>query len=208
MRGTQSPVRWPAAIILLHWVMAVALFAMLAGGMAMTRTAAQAQTTGDFGATILGVPIFEAYQLHKSVGVTLFALVVIRLGLRLTLPEPDLPAHMPRAERLAARGAQLALYVLMLGLPLSGWLVASFSTLGLPTVVFGHFELPHIFNPDATREAWAKTVHLAGASALIGIAAVHGAAALKHHFINKDNVLRAMLPGFAIRAPQEKTNEQ
>ena len=193
-RRTHSSARWPAALVLLHWAMAAALVAMLAGGLAMTQAAAHAAVTGDFSATVAGVPLFEAYQLHKSVGVTLFALVLLRLALRLVLPSPRLPVHMRAAERLAAQGAHVLLYGLMLGLPVSGWLLASTSTLGLPTVVFGLFELPHPLGPDAGREVLFGTLHWVGGWALICLAGLHVAAALKHHLIDRDNVLHAMLP--------------
>lgn len=193
-RRTHSPARWPAVLVLLHWAMAAALAAMLAGGIAMTRAAEHAAQTGDFSATVAGLPLFQAYQLHKSVGVTLFALVLLRFAFRLALPTPTLPGHMRPAERLAARGAHVLLYGLMLGLPISGWLLASASTLGLPTVVFGLFELPHPLGPDAGREMLFGTLHWLGGWALIGSASLHVAAALKHHFVDRDDVLRAMLP--------------
>lgn len=193
-RRTQTPARWPAVIVLLHWEMAAALAAMLAGGLAMTRAAEHAVTTGDFSATVTGLPLFDAYQLHKSVGVTLFALVLLRLALRLALPSPSLPEHMRAPELLVARGAHVLLYALMLGLPITGWLLASSSTLGLPTVVFGRFELPHPLTPDAGREALLGMLHWLGGWALIATAGLHVAAALKHHLVDRDDVLRAMLP--------------
>lgn len=194
MRRAHSPARWPAALVLLHWTMAAALAAMLAGGLAMTRAAEHATETGDFSVTVAGLPLFDAYQLHKSVGVTLFALVLLRVALRLVLPSPSLPERMRAPERLAARGAHIMLYGLMLGLPISGWLLASTSTLGLPTVVFGLFELPHPLGPDAGQETLFGTLHWLGGWALIATAGLHVAAALKHRFVDHDNVLRAMLP--------------
>lgn len=202
-RRTQSPVCWPAALVLLHWAMATALAAMLASGLAMTRAAEHAEEAGDFSVTVGGLPLFDAYRLHKSVGVLLFALVAVRLVLRLALPAPALSGHMRPAERLAARGAHVLLYGLMLGLPISGWLLASASTLGLPTVVFGLFELPHPLGPDAGREALFGMLHWLGGWALIGTAGLHVAAALKHHLVDCDDVLRAMLP--RLRGGRERT---
>ncbi|WP_428929829.1 cytochrome b [Marinibacterium sp. SX1] len=189
-----STAQWPVAIILIHWVMAAALALMLLGGFAMTRAAHHAETTGDFSLTVLGLPLFDAFQLHKSMGVVLFAAVLLRLLVRAIVATPELPTHMPPLERRAARAAQIGLYALMFSMPITGWLLASSSTLGLPTVVFGLFELPHPIGPDATREALFATLHWAGAWALTGLAGLHTAAALKHHFIDRDNILSEMLP--------------
>lgn len=190
----QTIARWPGAIILLHWVMGLSLGVMLWAGFAMTRAAHLAETTGDFGVTVLGLPLFEAYQLHKSVGVVLFALVLTRGFLRLRLGDPVLPADMTRPERMAAKTVQVVLYGLMLAMPVTGWLLASSSTLGLPTVIFGLFELPHPIGPDAAREAVLARIHWAGAWAMIALATLHAGAALKHHLVDRNDVLRAMLP--------------
>ncbi|MDX8350656.1 cytochrome b [Cognatiyoonia sp. IB215446] len=188
--------RWSPAIILLHWVMAVALCAMLLAGFAMTRAAHLAEATGDFSLTVFGLSLFDAYQLHKSLGFILFLTVITRGVMRLHSGAPSFPADMSALERVAARSVQVALYGLMLGVPITGWLLASSSTLGLPTIVFGLFELPHPLGPDAAREAFLGTLHWAGAWAVIGLAGLHIAAALKHHLVDRDDVLRAMLPRF------------
>lgn len=174
--------------------MASALALMLLAGFAMTRAVHHAEITGDFSATVLGLPLFEAFQLHKSVGVVLFIAVLLRLSVRVAMITPEFPVHMPPVERLAARAVQVGLYALMLSMPITGWLLASSSSLGLPTVVLGLFELPHPLGPDATREILFATLHWAGAWGLIGLAGLHTAAALKHHFIDRDNVLFEMLP--------------
>ncbi|MEE2809430.1 MAG: cytochrome b [Pseudomonadota bacterium] len=189
-----SAAQWPVAIVLIHWVMAAALALMLLGGFAITRAAHHAEATGDFSVTVLGLPVFDAFQLHKSVGVVLFLAVLLRFLARAVVHTPELPAHMPLMERRAARAAQIGLYALMLSMPITGWLLTSSSTLGLPTVVFGLFELPHPLGPDSTREALFATLHWAGAWALTGLAGLHTAAALKHHFIDRDTILSEMLP--------------
>lgn len=194
MRRSDIPARWPVVIVLLHWTMTAALLAMILGGFAMSRVAEAAAEAGDFSLTVLGIPVFEAYQLHKSIGVLLFGLVLIRLLFRVALPEPDLPEHTKTPERFAARAAHVGLYMLMFGLPISGWLLAASSPLGIPMQVFGLFTFPHPIGPDAGRDALFHTAHWAGAWALCGLASVHTAAALKHHVINRDSVLEAMLP--------------
>lgn len=85
----------------------------------------------------------------------------------------------------------------MLSLPLTGWLLSSSSTLGLPTIVFGLFHLPHPVAPDATLEWVFGWLHFLGGCALTGLAALHIAAALKHHFVNGDTVLPSMLPNYS-----------
>jgi cytochrome b561 len=179
--------------------MAAMLLAMVGAGLVMARAAETAAASGDFSARVLGLSIFEAYQLHKSVGVVLFALVLFRLVWRLTYRSPELPSAMPRTERLAALGTHAILYALMLTMPLTGWLLASASPLGIPTLVFGVLPLPHPIGPDADTEAVLSGLHLAGGLALLALAGLHVAAALKHHFIDRDDVLRAMLPSLDLR---------
>ncbi len=96
---------------------------------------------------------------------------------------------MPRLERLAARGAHVALYALMLSLPITGWLMASASPLGIPTIVFGLFALPHPVGPDAGLEAILAALHLVGGLALPALTALHVGAALKHHLIDRGDVM-------------------
>ena len=189
--------KWPGAIRTLHWAMALALLAMVVGGRAMTAAAEDAIATGNWEARILGLPIFEAYQLHKSVGLTLWVLVMVRLGVRLSTRALALPDTVSRFEMLAAKGAHAGLYGLMLGLPITGWLVASTSPLGLPTRIFDLFAIPHAPLHGPSWEALFLQLHWAGSWALVLLATAHIAAALKHHFIAKDDVLRAMLPGRA-----------
>lgn len=185
--------QWHPIVKLLHWLMAVLLITMIGLGFAMTRLADQAAQSGDYSATLLGVSIFDAYQLHKSIGVTLFVILMIRLGVRWA----TLPAHhseLASFEQTASKLVHRALYVLMVSLPLTGWMLAASSPLGLPTIVFGLFHLPHPVGPDATAEAFWGWLHFLGGLALIALAAMHTAAALKHHFWNRDSVLRSMLP--------------
>lgn len=201
-RPPNYPVRWPAVIILLHWMMAAALVAMVTGGLLMKNAANHAAETGNFGVSVLGLPLFDAYQLHKSVGVLLFALVIVRLSARLVSNSPHPPESMGLIERRAAKSAHLMLYVLMVSMPLSGWLLSASSPLDIPTNIFGLFELPHPVAPNANREAMMAIIHEVGGWALITLAIVHLFAALKHHFVNRDQVLSAMLPSL-----KRKTNK-
>lgn len=191
--------RWGAVTQALHWLMALMLAGMVIVGLLMVDVGKQALATGDMSLTVLGVPVFDMYQLHKSFGFTLFVLAALRLVWRFANPVPALPDTMPAHEKLAAHGGHIALYGLMLALPITGWLMASASPLGIPTIIFGLFTLPHPIGPDAALEQTLKQVHFWLAMALVAVVAVHAAAALKHHFINRDGVLARMVPGLLPR---------
>lgn len=180
---------------LLHWLIAALIAGMVGLGVYMTGV------EGDFQYKLW------LYQLHKSFGVTLFALVLIRLAWRQLSPPPAMPADMSVWERRAAKTAHAALYALMLALPLSGWARVSASPLSIPTEVFGLFTLPHIpwlaSLPSETKQAWEPVfqyVHWAIAWVLVAVVAVHALAALRHALILKDDVMQRMLPGRARKA--------
>jgi len=186
--------QWHPLMKALHWLMAVLLIAMLAFGFAMSWLAHVAAKTGDYSGTLLGFSLFEAYQLHKSFGVSLFVLVLARLLIRLST-QPAQHIVLTAFEAIAAHTVHIAMYVLMFSLPLSGWLLASSSSLGLPTIVFGILHLPHPISADASAEWIFGWIHFLGGCALTALAFLHVLAALKHHFINQDSIMRSMLPG-------------
>ncbi len=195
--------RYAAVAIVLHWAIAAALVFMLPLGFLMHERAEHGEASQ---------ALFEAFQLHKSIGLTVLALTIVRLVWRLTHKPPPLAA-MPAWGKLAARALHWAFYVLTLALPLSGWIYVSAGwsvhenqPLPAPTHWFGLFEVPHLFGlPNAShglREETAEralATHAILAWAIIGLAAVHVAAALKHHFIDRDETLARMVPG--LRAP-------
>ncbi len=142
---------------------------------------------------------FNVYQLHKSIGLTVLLLTLLRLLWRFTHTPPALPAHMKNWERMLARISHLGFYLLMIAIPLSGWAMVSASPFGLPTIYFGWFEWPHIAplaalanKPPA--EQLLKELHEVLAIGIVGLLVLHVGGALKHHFIDKDNVLARMLP--------------
>jgi len=174
---------------LLHWLIALVIAGMVSLGVYMT------EVQGDLQYKLW------LYQLHKSFGVTLFALLAIRLAWRQISPPPPMPPSMPAWEQRAAKAAHIGLYVLMFALPLSGWARVSASPLSVPTQVFGLFTLPHIpwlaSLANETKQAWEpvfQTIHWALAWTLVAIAAVHAGAALRHALILKDGVMTRMLP--------------
>jgi cytochrome b561 len=124
--------------------------------------------------------------------------VLLRILWRLDHRPPPLPA-MPPLERAAAEGTHWLLYGLMLVIPLTGWALVSVSPFNLPTVLYGVMPWPHLpVFPDladkAGVEAVVKLIHGKLAWALTALIALHAAAALRHHFILRDAVLRRMLP--------------
>ncbi|MGO3740659.1 cytochrome b [Kerstersia sp.] len=140
----------------------------------------------------------ELYSWHKWLGVSVFLLALARIGYRLGHPPPVLPAHMNRLERLAAHGGHLVLYALMLGIPLSGWLMSSAK--GVQTVWFGVLPLPDLLARDRALGATLAQIHAYLNFAFLGMLLLHTLAALKHQFIDKDGLLARMLPRCAYAA--------
>jgi cytochrome b561 len=130
---------------------------------------------------------------HKWIGVTVFVLALVRLVWRLTHPAPPLPTSVPAWQRRAAAIAHAALYALMLAVPLSGWLMSSAK--GVPTVWLGLIPLPDLIGKDEGLGQALRTVHAALNYALLALVLAHVGAALKHRFVDRDDVLARMLPG-------------
>jgi cytochrome b561 len=135
-----------------------------------------------------------AMDWHVSIGITLLALAVLRVVWRAAEVKPEWPTSMRGFERLLARVGHIGLYALLFALPLSGWLLLSVE--GEALRLFGWFELPAIA-PAGTeaREHLIEEVHEVLFNALFALAILHVLAALKHQFIDRDNVLKRMLPG-------------
>ena len=175
--------RYDCIAIALHWAMAVLIVFMLGLGLVME-----------------DLPIsikFSAYTIHKSVGITVLALSIFRLIWRFLNPPPALPAGMKPHEKFLAHAAHWGLYVLMVGMPLSGWLLVS-AMRKYPTEFFWLFEVPFIPMPagidaKATKD-WFEEIHELLAFGAIGLIVLHVAAALKHQFVDKDNLLARMRP--------------
>jgi len=138
---------------------------------------------------------FVPYQWHKSIGITVFALAVLRLIWRQANPIPALPSELPKWERHAAAVGHSLLYVLLLLVPLAGFLMASASPYDLPTLWFG-LPMPDPLGPSEQSEAFFKQLHEAGANLLALTVAIHVLAALKHHLVDRNGVLTRMIRGF------------
>lgn len=161
-----------------HWVMAIGMISMFAFGLYMVELP-------------LSKAKQELYSLHKSVGITLLGLAVLRLVWRLFERRPALP-EMTWWQKLAASGVHYALYVLIFALPLSGWAYNSASN--FPLSWFGLVNLPRLVAADKQIKELAGQAHEALGWLLVVVLLAHIGAALFHHFVKGDHVLRAMLP--------------
>lgn len=179
MRLRNTDERWGAVAQLLHWVIAVLIVIMAALGWYMT--------TLDISPTM-----FELYALHKSIGITILTLVILRLAWRLSNNTPSLPEHMHPAERWLAHASHALLYLILFAMPISGYVINSAAD--FPLSVYGLFTIPNVIPESEPVKEAAEAVHETLIWVLIGIVALHVAGALKHHFMDRDDVLRRMLP--------------
>ena len=129
---------------------------------------------------------------HKSVGITILLLAVLRLTWRLFNPAPKMPAGTPRWQELAAHASHFLLYALLFIQPVLGWLMSSARAFSVSW--WGLVTLPDFIEPDKAAFERLRDWHEAMAYTLATIALIHIGAALKHHFFDRDDVLRRMLP--------------
>ncbi len=177
--------------IALHWAIAAAIIILIYVGKWMT----EALETHSAPQMV----VFQAYQWHKSVGLSVLVLSLFRIYWRVRHKPPALPDQMSAFERLASHAAHIGFYGLMIGLPLTGWAMVSTSPWGLPTIWFGLFEWPHLpilstLEDKKPVEAVFKEAHELLGNLAIGLIVLHVLAALKHQFINRDQVLARMVP--------------
>jgi len=168
---------WGAVTRLFHWGMLVLFATIIPIGYYMTDLP-------------LGARKLRIYALHKSIGLTLLGLGLLRLLWRFSERRPAL-APMPAWQARAAAASHGLLYVLMLLIPLSGWLYNSAA--GFPLQWFHLFNLPALTASNPVLKATAKDIHESAVVVLIAIVVLHALAALKHHFIDRDHTLRSML---------------
>ena len=171
--------KYTPTAIALHWLMFLALAGTLSLGFYMHDLP-------------LSPGKLQLYSWHKWAGVTLFLLALLRVVWRFTHRPPALPAATPALLKLAAEAVHLALYGLMLAIPLSGWLMSSAK--GFQTVWFGVLPLPDLLGKDAVLGGQLQTVHAWLNFTLLALVGAHVAAALKHHFIDRDGLLSRMSP--------------
>ena len=163
-----------------HWVMAAMLIGVFGLGLYMQ-----------------GLPFspdkLKLYSWHKWAGICVLGLVALRLIWRLTHRPPAMPSDMPVWQKVAAHTAHLALYLLMFAIPVSGWLMSSAK--GVPTVLFGLWPLPDLVARDRELGDALQNLHWYLNVSLALFVVTHVLAVFKHHFLDKDDILRRMLPG-------------
>ena len=168
--------------ILFHWV--IALLFIFQGGLGFYMSDLSADDPAKF----------TTYQLHKSIGLTILVLSLLRLAWRLANRQPDLPEMMPAWERRVAHLAHIALYAGLLLVPLSGWAIVSASPLDIPTLAYNTVLVPHLPLPvsEAAEDLWSD-LHETFAKIVMAIALIHMAAALRHEFVLRDGLLSRMI---------------
>jgi cytochrome b561 len=187
MRLVNNSRRWGAIAQTFHWLIAalivvqftLALLAENAGAMKRENPAA----------------VIEQLALlarHKSVGITILMLAILRLSWRAVSAVPQLPHRTPRWQVRLAHASHTLMYVLLFALPITGWMMSSATN--YPVSWFGLATLPDLVSPNHDLHETLETVHHFLAWSLFSIAVVHIAAALEHHFIARDEVLKRMLP--------------
>lgn len=189
MENSNSPARFTGTAIALHWIMAVLFIFMIGLGLYM----ADLPNTDP--------NRFALFQLHKSIGITILALVIIRMLWRALHTVPALPAHMSGFERFMSHVTAYGLYAALILMPLTGWAIVETSKYNLPTVIFNFLTLPRLTfisespSKEIIHEA-SENIHSLIAWIAIGLISLHFLGAMKHQFINRDDVLKRMLPNF------------
>ena len=163
----------------LHWAMALGIFGLVVLGSVMSDM--------DFSPEKL-----QYFSWHKWAGVTVFMLVWVRLVWRLISPPPAYPDSMSIHVQRMAHAGHVALYAFMLIIPITGWLMSSAN--GVQTVWFGIVPLPDLLSKDKALGHLLEEVHGTLSWIMVTLIAGHVAAALKHHFVDKDDTLRRMAP--------------
>jgi len=176
--------RYAPPAILLHWLIAGLIIATFIWGLVVSDMP-------------LSPAKFKYIAWHKWAGISVLALVAVRLLVRLFKRPPALPAHMNSMERLLAHGGHLALYLLMFAVPLTGWLMSS--AYGFPVVLFKLVPLPDLVAQDEQLAATLKTVHETLNWLMAACVVGHVLASVKHHVVDKDGMLYRM----SLRGPRQ-----
>ena len=177
--------RYPRSVAITHWAMALCFALMLCSGYVMT-----------WEDLLPNALKFQVYQWHKSLGVVLLVLIAFRVALRIATKAPALPEAFKKWESVAAKAGHVALYVCMFLMPITGWITVSSSIYGLPTIVFGLFEWPHIpgIAMNAELSESAEEIHGAIAVFFMIFIGLHIAAVVKHYMFDRINLLPRILP--------------
>jgi cytochrome b561 len=187
MPNQSSPGRYGAVAQGLHWIIAALIVTQFT----------LAWMADDLP---LGMHKLALLARHKSFGMTVLMLALLRLVWRLFNRPPELPPGMSKVEKFLAKGTHVLLYTLIFAMPLSGWLMSSAKNYSVSW--FGRFTWPNLIAPDERAFDLLKTVHETLSWLLFAVVMLHILAALKHHFWNKDDVLTRMLP---FTKPEKRT---
>ncbi|OJW77842.1 MAG: cytochrome b [Thiobacillus sp. 65-1402] len=169
--------RYSTPAIVLHWLVALLIFVAFPLGVYMHELP-------------LSPGKLKLYSYHKWIGITLLMLVALRVTWRLTHTPPPLPADMAAWQRRASQAVHGLLYLLMIAIPLSGWLMSSAK--GFPTVWFGVLPLPDLVEKNRELGDFLAGVHQALNFTLLALVIMHVGAALQHHFIERRPFLQRM----------------
>ncbi|MGP8474530.1 cytochrome b [Burkholderia sp. Bp9004] len=175
-----SPARYAHTAIALHWLIALLIVCGFALGWVMTDIPGFTPTK------------LKYFSWHKWIGVTVFALAVVRVLWRATHLPPPLPGGTPAWQRAVSHGVHMLLYVLMIVIPVTGYLYSSASN--IPVVYLGIVPLPRLIDPDPALKETFKTLHVSLNYILLSLVAMHVLAALKHQLLDRDGLLSRMLP--------------
>jgi cytochrome b561 len=171
---------WGSVTRALHWIMAMLIVGMFV-----------------LGWTAVNYPMsptkLELFLWHKSIGLTLFALVLFRILWRLTNETPAKPTGVSASEQQLARIGHVTLYLLMILMPVSGYIVNS--TANFSFRYFGGGQVPNLIPADKAWQDVAETVHLAAFWIFATVILIHVLAAFRHHFFKKNDTLKKMLTG-------------
>ncbi|MFS2224042.1 cytochrome b [Pantoea sp. B65] len=179
MSLTNTPTRFGYLSITLHWLVALAVYGMFALGLWMV-------TLGYYDNWY-----HQAPELHKSIGMVLFAVMILRLIWRFVSPPPKPLSSYSRLVRISAIAAHLLLYLLLFAILFTGYLISTAE--GKPIDVFGLISVPATLAASGGQADLAGDIHLYLAWSVVIISLLHGLAALKHHFIDRDITLKRML---------------
>lgn len=176
--------RYTGTAIALHWL----IFLLVAGGFALA-------------VYMVDLPLspskLKYFSWHKWIGVTVFMLALARVAWRLAHRPPAFSANFPLWQQRAAGAMHVLLYLLIVVIPVTGWLYSSAA--GVPTVYLGVAQLPDLLMKNKALAEQLKFVHVTLNYTLLILVIMHAAAALKHHFFERDDILRRMLPRFDSR---------
>ena len=177
--------RWGSAAKFFHWIVVLLILAQ-----------------GTIGLVMVELPktpsIIPVFSLHKSLGLTILALAILRLTWRAFDPRPVEPAGISHVQAVLARAGHALLYALLFAVPLTGWWFDSLSGLR-PLYFFGMFEVPHLVAPDKALKDFASLTHETLFWLLTAVASGHAMIALVHQFAHRNNILGRMWPDWLQR---------